>query len=61
MTTPGHQETHCDLFTQVYKEIIGLNVESECYQTSMGFLIKDEWHGAYDRYEWSWYVKVSSS
>lgn len=26
----------------------------------MGFLIKDEWHGAYDRYEWSWYFKVSA-
>lgn len=43
---------------QVYKAILGLELENQLYATSMGFLIRDDLHGAYDRYEWSWYCKV---
>ena len=45
---------------QIYRRLLGIETESQLYSTSMGFLIRDDLHRAYERYEWSWYYKVSA-
>ncbi|PWN36467.1 uncharacterized protein FA14DRAFT_158993 [Meira miltonrushii] len=39
--------------------LLGIQSEGQLYSASMGFLIRDDLHKSYDRYEWSWYCKVS--
>lgn len=44
---------------QVYRRLLDIHHETELYAASMGFLVRDDLHRMYDRYEWSWYCKVS--
>lgn len=44
---------------QIYDHVLGVDFEGYRYAPSMGVLLGKTEHVAYDKYQWSFYVKVS--
>jgi hypothetical protein len=45
---------------KVYQQVLGISRDPPMFKASVGLLLRDDLHHAYDRLEWSLYYRVSS-
>lgn len=53
------KKTNEVITSQIYQEVLGITRDPPMFKASVGLLLRDDLHHAYDRLEWSLYYRAS--